>query len=107
MLMITPDEARAGMKLAAPVPHPDQPDQELLRPGYELEAQVIGKLRDMGVACIFIEYPALDDLDRHVAAFISPARLKVYVQMKKTIESSQRRTRPAVSYGDYYKATRD
>lgn len=95
------------MRLAAPVPHPDQPDQELLRPGYELEDEVIQRLRRLGVAYIFVEYPALDDLDRHLAAFLSPARQKLYSQMKRTIETSQRRTSPGVSYNDYYAATRE
>lgn len=107
MLILSPDEARVGMKLAAPVPHPDQPDQELLRPGYELEADVIQRLRDLGVAYIFVQYPALDDLDRHLAAFLSPARQKLYSQMKRTIEASQRRTSPGVSYNEYYTTTRE
>ncbi|MBC8109291.1 MAG: HD domain-containing protein [Anaerolineae bacterium] len=107
MLILSPDEAKAGMKLAAAVQHPDQPDQELLRPGYELEDEVIQRLRRLGVAFIFVEYPALDDLDRHLAAFLSPARQKLYSQMKLTIETSQRRTSPAVSYNEYYSATRE
>lgn len=107
MLILSPEEARAGMTLAAPVPHPDMPEQELLRPGYVLEADVIQKLIEMGVAFLFVDYPALDDLDKHLAAFLSPARQQLYTQMKKTVESSQRRTKPGVSYGDYYKTIRD
>ncbi|CAN5542794.1 HD-GYP domain-containing protein [soil metagenome] len=107
MLILSPDEAKAGMKLAAPVSHPDHPESELLRSGYELEPEVIQRLRGLGVAFIFVEYPALDDLDRHLAAFLSPARQKLYKEMKRTIETSQRRTSPAVSYNEYYSATRE
>jgi hypothetical protein len=95
------------MKLAAPVPHPDFPDQELLRPGYELEPEVIHRLIQMGVAFVFVDYPGFDDLDKHLAAFLSPARQKLYAQMKQTIESSQRRAKPGISYGDYYNTTRE
>jgi HD-GYP domain-containing protein (c-di-GMP phosphodiesterase class II) len=95
------------MKLAAPVSHPDQPEQELLRAGYVLEPEVIRRLRELGIASIFVDYPALDDLDRHLAAFLSPARQKLYTQMKRTIETSQRRTSPGVSYNDYYTTTRE
>ena len=107
MLILTPDEARNGMKLAAPVMHPEQPDQELLRPGYILEPEVIQRLRSLGLTYIFVEFPALDDLDRHLAAFLSPARQKLYAQMKRTIETSQRRTSPGISYNDYYATTRE
>jgi HD-GYP domain-containing protein (c-di-GMP phosphodiesterase class II) len=95
------------MKLAAPVSHPEQPDQELLRVGYVLEMDVIHRLRALGIAYIFVEFPALDDLDRHLAAFLSPARQKLYSQMKRTIETSQRRTSPGVSYNEYYTTTRE
>jgi HD-GYP domain-containing protein (c-di-GMP phosphodiesterase class II) len=107
VLILTPDEAQVGMKLAAPVSHPEQPDQELLRAGYELEDEVIARLRGLGVEFIFVEFPALDDLDRHLAAFLSPARQKLYKEMKRTIETSQRRTSPAISYNEYYSATRE
>jgi response regulator RpfG family c-di-GMP phosphodiesterase len=107
VLILTPEEAQPGMTLAAPVAHPDQPDQELLRPGYVLEADVIRRLREMGVAQVFVDYPALDDLDRHLAAFLSPARQKLYRQMRQTMEASQRRVRPGVSYGEYYSTTRE
>ena len=107
MLILSPEEAKVGMKLAAPVPHPEHPEQELLRAGYALEADVIQRLCAMGVQYLFVDFPGFEDLDRQLAAFLSPQRQAVYQTMKQTVEASQRRTRPAVSYGEYYKATRE
>jgi HD-GYP domain-containing protein (c-di-GMP phosphodiesterase class II) len=106
VLILTPEEAVAGMRLAAPVPHPEQPGREMLRAGYVLEAAVIARLRAMGVAYLYVDFPDLDDLDRQLAPLLSPQRQALYAKMKQTIESCQRRTRPAVAYFEYYNATR-
>lgn len=106
MLILPSDQATAGMKLAAPVAHPDSPEQELLKRGYVLEDTVIARLRDLHVDMIYVDYPALDDLDRHLGPNLSPARQIIYKQIKQTIGSMQNRTRPSVSYSEYYAGTR-
>jgi HD-GYP domain-containing protein (c-di-GMP phosphodiesterase class II) len=105
MLIVPTEEARAGMKLAAPVQHPDQPEQVLLKGGYVLEGDVIGRLTDLGVATIFIEYPGLEELDRHLAPQLSPARQQAYQQIKKGIAAAQRGMLARVNYGDYCDTT--
>ncbi len=107
MLILAVEEAKAGMTLAAPVTHPDHPDQDLLKAGYVLIDEVLGRLRGMGVAFVYVDYPGLDDLDRHLAVNLSPARQKLYKQIKETIGAGQRRTKPAVSYIDYYATSRE
>lgn len=107
MLILPIDEAKAGMTLAAPVSHPDQPGQELLKFGYVLEDEVIRRMRSLGIMQIFVNYPGLDDLDRHLAVNLSPARQKLYSQVKDTVVASQRNTDPQVSYTDYYATTRE
>ena len=74
------------------------------------EAQVdavIARLRNMGVDMVYVDYPGLDDLDRHLTPYLSPARQKVYSQIKETIGACQKRSRAGVSYNDYYASTRD
>jgi len=95
------------MTLAAPVTHPEHPDQDLLKYGYVLEQEVIQRVKDMGIGYIYVDYPGLDDLDRHLAVNLSPARQKLYSQIKETMIAGQKRTRPAVSYTDYYATTRE
>jgi HD-GYP domain-containing protein (c-di-GMP phosphodiesterase class II) len=107
VLTLPIEQAKPGMTLAAPVTHPDHPDQDLLKAGYALEPQVIQRLKGMGVGYIYVDYPGLDDLDRHLAVNLSPARQRLYTQIKETIVAGQQRTRPAVSYADYYNTTRE
>lgn len=106
VLILTPEEAVEGMRLAAPVPHPERADREMLRAGYVLEATVIARLRAMGVAYLYVDFPDLDDLDRQLAPLLSPQRQALYAKMRQTIESCQRRVRPAIPYLEYYNATR-
>jgi HD-GYP domain-containing protein (c-di-GMP phosphodiesterase class II) len=107
VLILPTEEIKPGMKLAAPVTHPEHPDQDLLKAGYVLEAKVVARLRDLGIPCVYVDYPGLDDLDRHLAVNLSPARQKLYSQIKDTIVAGQKRTRPAVQYTDYYANTRE
>lgn len=106
MLTVAIDQAEPGMVLAAPVSHPEQPGQDLLKAGYVLETSVLGRLRDLGVDYIFINYPGLDDLDKHLAPQLSPERQRIYQQIRNTISANERNTRPTVSYHDYYAGTR-
>jgi len=107
VLILPVEDARAGMKLAAPVLHPETPEQELLKRGYVLEDKVLRRLNEMGIDALYVEYPGLDDLDRHLAVNLSPARQAVYTQIKKTITAVQRQTRAEVTYTDYYAGTRE
>jgi HD-GYP domain-containing protein (c-di-GMP phosphodiesterase class II) len=107
LLIIAPEETRPGMKLAAPVPHPEHPDQHLLKSGYVLEASVIGRLREMRVDHVYVDYPALDDLDRHLAPLLSSARQKIYYQIRDSVTTMQRATRAAVPYSQYCALTRE
>jgi HD-GYP domain-containing protein (c-di-GMP phosphodiesterase class II) len=95
------------MTLAVPVTHPEHPDQDLLKRGYSLEADVIERLRAMGVQHIYVDYPGLDDLDRHMEVNLSPARQTLYSQIKRAVRVGHNTTRPAVAYDDYYSTTRD
>jgi HD-GYP domain-containing protein (c-di-GMP phosphodiesterase class II) len=94
------------MVLAAPVAHPDQPGQDLLKRGYVLEQTVIARLRDIGVEAVYVDYPGLDDLDKHLAVQLSPERQNIYRQIKDTIRANERNAKPTVTYTDYYAGTR-
>ncbi len=107
MLIVPLEEVQEGMKLAAPVTHPDRPGQTLLKQGYVLESKILKRLSDLDITFVYVDYPGLEDLDRHLATMLSPARQKVYTQIRDTITACQNRTRPAVSYHEYYGATRD
>ena len=107
MLIVPTEEARPGMALAAHVFHPDAPAQELLKAGCVLDAAMIRRLADMRVDCLFVAYPGLEDLDRHMAGILSPARQRIYRQIRAAIQSIEHADAPAMPYPDYYQATRD
>ena len=107
MLILAVEEARPGMKLAAPVQHPENSEQILLKKGYVLEEEVIQRLKDLAIAQVFIDYPALDDLDRHLEPFMSPPRRAIYAQIKQVFAEGQSRTMAQVPYKDYYVSVRE
>jgi HD-GYP domain-containing protein (c-di-GMP phosphodiesterase class II) len=94
------------MKLAAPVPNPEHPEQDLLKRGYALEATVIKRLKGVGVEYLYVDYPGLEDLDKYLEVQLSPARQAIYSLMKKSVQESQGRSRPGVPYDAYVDASR-
>jgi hypothetical protein len=107
MLIVPLEDVRVGMKLAADMVHPAQPDQILLRRGYILDPVVISKMQELGVLAIYVDYPSLTDLDRHLAPTLSPEKLRIYGQVKATIAAVQKTARPSVGFADYYVAIRE
>ena len=107
MLIIDTEEARVGMTLAAPVAHPDNPEVDLLKRGYALEDSVLPRLRELGVPSLYVDFPGLDELDRHLAPQLSPARQAMYCQVRDTMRQVQGQTCPGVSFPDYYVTTRE
>ncbi len=106
MLIVPITEARVGMKLAAPVLHPEH-QQQLLRVGYVLEGTIVSRLTELGVDLLYVEYPGLDELDKHLQPFLSPARQQMCTQIKKAFTNSQKATRPEISYADYCSGVTD
>jgi HD-GYP domain-containing protein (c-di-GMP phosphodiesterase class II) len=95
------------MRLAAPVAHPENAQHDLLKQGYVLEDAIIPRLRDMGIASLYVDYPGMEDLDRHLAPLLDPARQRMYQQIRDTMLRVQGRTAPGVAFPDYYAVTRE
>jgi len=107
VLTVTIEEAEPGMRLAVNIHHPENPAQDLLRRGFVLDKKVIGRLRGLGIDTLYVDYPGLEDLDRHLAPFLSPVRQQLYTQIKATIAAVQKTAKPTVGFADYYFATRE
>jgi hypothetical protein len=95
------------MRLAMPITHPDNPRQELLRRGFVLDKACHARIREIGVRWIYVDYPGLQDLDRHLAATLSPERQTLYCQLKAALVHFEKNAQPTVDYWDYYSTTRD
>lgn len=107
MLIVPMEQVQPGMKLAVTVSHPEQPDHDLLKAGFELTRDVIVRLRDLGVENIYVDYPDLGDLDKHMAAYLSPERQRVYEQIRDAMTVVQRQAKPNCPFHDYYASTRE
>jgi HD-GYP domain-containing protein (c-di-GMP phosphodiesterase class II) len=64
-------------------------------------------MREIGILFIYVEYPALDSLDKHLAVYLSPARQAVLKQIHASIHGVQKQARPGISYSDYCTTTRE
>ncbi|HXE54584.1 MAG TPA: HD domain-containing phosphohydrolase [Tepidisphaeraceae bacterium] len=107
MLIVPIEDAEPGMKLALSVSHPENPDHELLHSGFVLDEPVLERLGQLAIRTLYVDYPGLEDLDRHFAPALSPARQQIYEQIKATITTVQRSARPMVTYTNYYDLTRE
>jgi hypothetical protein len=107
MLIVPLPEAKAGMKLAAAVLHPEQPDQTLLKPGFTLDQRVLTRLEELGVDVIYVDYPDLAELDAILLPSLSPAHAKLYTQIKSTVAAVQKTAQPTVGFADYYGTIRE
>lgn len=106
MLAVPMEEAEPGMRLAVAITHPEKPAHELLRPGFALTPEAIVQLRGFGIDLIYVDYPGLEDLDRHFAVHLSPARQAVYQQIRNAIAAVQSTARPVARFDEYYENTR-
>ena len=107
MLIVPLDQAKPGMQLAMTVTHPEHPDQDLLRRGFVLDQAVLNKMGTLGIGCLFVDYPGLDDLDKFLAPNLSPERQALYTQVKSTFTQCQRASSPTIDFSDYCNSTRD
>lgn len=95
------------MKLAMTVTDPAHPEKELLTAGYALDESLLNKLRDLGITVLYVAYPDLADLDRHLAPYLTPARREIYGYIRETVSLVQAEEQPTVSFAQYYTATRE
>lgn len=77
MLRVSLSQARAGMKLALPVLHPERPGTVLLRDGVELRSPAIGRLRQLRVPELWVQYPRLE----MVADSVNAAAMRLHAQL--------------------------
>jgi HD-GYP domain-containing protein (c-di-GMP phosphodiesterase class II) len=107
LLIVPVTDIKVGMALACPVTSPEQPEVVLLKAGYVLDQKVIDRLPAYGIEFIYVQYPGLDELDKHLLVNLSPPRVKMFQQMKIAMAAAQQRSNPKIPYKDYYQTTRD
>ncbi|MCA9310921.1 MAG: HD domain-containing protein [Phycisphaerales bacterium] len=106
MLRVPIVQARPGMRLAFPVYRRNQPDTVLLRAGFELDQVTIDRLEDMKIAEIWIEYPGLEFIGRHISPAITHQRVTLMRLLGETIERMHLESTPHLAFNSYKSAMR-
>lgn len=104
MLKVFVEKARPGMKLALPVCHPRLAKQVLLRVGYALDEISIGRLHELGVAHVWVRYPALDYVQRYIDSEVMERQGQLVGQITQTFENCQNEAVARLPY-DLYRRT--
>ena len=92
MLLCGISDLEPGMKVGATVIHPRRPALNLLRPGVDLDAEMIRHLARLGVSELWVHHDATSDLDAAVAPKLSKMQTAVYLQLKGDIAQLARVT---------------
>jgi HD-GYP domain-containing protein (c-di-GMP phosphodiesterase class II) len=106
VLIVPIHDVQPGMRLAMTITNPAFPEQELLTAGYPLDEMILKKLRDIGITVLYVDYPDLGDLDRHLEPYLTPARREIYAQVREAFTSVETEARPSVNFAAYYATTR-
>lgn len=96
--------AKPGMTLALPIVHPRYPKRVLLKVGYELDQQSIGRAVDLGVKNTFVKYPALDFVEQFIDHEVVKAQAEVLSHITTAFEECQCKATAKLPYDNYCKS---
>ncbi|MFI4894546.1 MAG: HD-GYP domain-containing protein [Phycisphaerales bacterium JB058] len=101
MLRVSMISAKAGMKLAMPVFHPESPSRVLLRSGFELDSRTILRLRELQVRAVWISYPPLSFLLKHASPEVIRHRASVAGHVHGLLDDLSRGSHADLEYSSY------
>ncbi len=81
MLRVPLSYARAGMRLALPVFHPQREDTVLLTGGIELDDRLIGRLRELRIREFWIDFPQTEE----ICQWVNPGVLQAQAALTRQI----------------------
>jgi len=81
MLRAPIQRAVPGMTLALPLRHPGQGNRVLLKAGFTLDEPTIGKLRTLGTPEVWVRFPGVDFIARH----INPEVLRLQAELTRSM----------------------
>jgi len=107
MLRVPLVQAKPGMKLALPVLHKERPDTMLLRAGFELDDRALTRLRDMQLPELWIEYPSLSFIEKHISPQIVGARGQLQRVLATLFDRLNRDASAQLEYPEYKRTIHD
>ena len=107
MLRVPVSKAIPGMTLALSLSHPSRPDRVLLRAGFELDEQSIHKLQTLGAGDIWVRFPGLDFIEKHINPEVMKLQGELTRSMANSIETIARSTGTELRYADVEQTMRE
>jgi HD-GYP domain-containing protein (c-di-GMP phosphodiesterase class II) len=104
VLHVSIREARAGMVLAADIPHPNIPGGRLLRTGATLDDPCVAKLAELGVREVCIRYPGLEELAKFTDPRVLAACSGVTRELAVVLDAAAVQSRLELDYWAYRRA---
>jgi HD-GYP domain-containing protein (c-di-GMP phosphodiesterase class II) len=84
MIRINVTSLEPGMVLAAPIPHPANPQRILLNAGFAFDAYTIRQLARFAVFTVWVHHPGFEFLDERLSSVIPQARVGLYESVKRS-----------------------
>lgn len=94
------------MVLASPVQHPERHDTVLLRQGFVLDEAAVARLRALALSEVWIEYPGLAFVEKHINPRVTHARAEVSMMIARVMTKMQRDGKTKLEYPAYRRAIR-
>ncbi len=104
MLRVSTASAKPGMVLALPVYHPRRHDTMLLKAGIPLDARSIGRLREIRLRDLWINYPGVEFAREYICPAAFEAQASLTWQVGRALEAVSRGAYAQLEYGAYRSA---
>ncbi len=89
------------MRLALPVQNPRTPNRSLLKVGYVLTDEILGKLKEHAIRSLWVRYPSLEFLEKIVSSELVRNQQQVLTHIADTFEHLQRGAAAKLDYDAY------
>lgn len=101
MLRVPIEQTKPGMVLARSVADPKKLDHILLKAGFELTDEHIGRLRSFNISHVWVKYPGLDFLDELLDPQLVEQQKELHKMLKDQFSDAQDLGLNKIDYNDY------
>lgn len=101
MLRAPIQRAVPGMTLALPLRHPGRPERVLLKAGFVLDEATIEKLRTLGTPEVWVRFPGVDFIARHINPEVLRLQAELTRSMSTAIETLGQASGSPIRYADF------
>lgn len=107
MLLTSVERLQPGMCVAAPVLHPRQCTTRLVAEGMTLDAEMIARMKELGVTTAWVKHPLTADLDELLNNKVPETRRAIFETVKRGFDDLQNRVITVADYAQYRRTIAD